>query len=173
MKTKYLVLIAVSGFIIALDQASKIYVHTHFLLEESLTVIPQFFDLTYVRNPGAAFGLFRDAHPLFRKVFFSSLPPLAVIFIIFILRDTKENEKLQITALSLISGGALGNYVDRLRFGYVIDFIDVHFKRIYTWPAFNIADSAIVIGVGILVLCIIFQGLEAHKENTQRKPQKS
>ena len=86
MKQKYLILIAISGFIIALDQACKIYIHTHFFLGESVNVLPNFFDLTYVRNPGAAFGIFSDSAESFRNLFFLAMPPIAVVFIIFMMR---------------------------------------------------------------------------------------
>jgi len=170
IKRKYLLLAAVAGFIIALDQAVKIYVHTHFLLGESLPVFGNFFDITYVRNTGAAFGIFREANESFRTIFFLSMPPIAVIIILMLLRGLAENELAQILALSSIFGGAIGNYIDRLRFGYVIDYLDFHFYDKYAWPAFNVADSAIVTGVGVLLLVMIQQGRE---EAAQKKAQKS
>lgn len=167
IKNKYLILLAISGFVIALDQATKIYVHTHFLLGESITVIPNFFDLTYVRNPGAAWGIFSTASETFRNVFFLSIPVIAILFILYLLRDVKDDDKTQTIALSLVAGGALGNYIDRLQFRFVIDFLDFHYKRIYTYPAFNVADSAIVIGIGILLL-LMFLDKPAQKENPKK-----
>lgn len=165
--TKLIYLLVISGFIISLDQAIKIYIHTQFQLGESVTIIPDFFNLTYVRNYGAAFGFLSQSHPMFREIFFLSMPPIALIIIFSILRGVENNDKIQIIALSLIAGGAIGNYIDRLRFRYVIDFLDLHYKNKYTWPAFNVADSAIVCGVIILLFLMIFEKksqLEANQE---------
>jgi signal peptidase II len=157
MKLKYLLLGSIAGAVITADQATKIYVHTHFALGEILEVIPRFFNLTHVHNPGAAFGFLADSHPVFREIFFLSMPPIALLIILAILRGVAESDRLTITSLSLVFGGAIGNYIDRLRFRYVIDFIDFtlvwdassipHKKFVY--PAFNIADIAIVSGVAI------------------------
>jgi signal peptidase II len=151
MKVKYLLLATVSGAIIALDQLTKIYIHTHFHLGESHAVIPALFDITYVRNFGAAFGFFATLTRNLREPFFVIVPIIAFSVIIFILRTTQDSQKIQILALSFIFGGAIGNYIDRLRFQYVIDFLDVHWKESYHWPAFNVADSAIVCGITILL----------------------
>ncbi len=156
MKFKIVFLIAWSSVLIALDQLTKIYVHTHFQLHESVPVLEPIFNLTYVRNFGAAFGFLAESHPTFRKIFFMIIPPLAVIIILSILKTVSEKDKWQIFALSSIFGGAIGNYIDRLRFGYVIDFLDFHYLQ-FVWPAFNIADSAIVCGVCILMFQMFFE----------------
>lgn len=149
---KYLILLSFAGFIIALDQLTKIYVHTQFQLGESIQIIPGYFDLTYVRNTGAAFGIFRDAQETFRTIFFLSMPPVAVAVILYILHGLPDKERLQVFALSGVFAGAIGNYIDRLRFGYVIDFLDAHWQHKAHWPAFNVADMAIVGGVGLLFI---------------------
>jgi signal peptidase II len=151
MKLKYLLLAAISGAVITLDQVTKFYIHTTYRLHESTAVVPGFFNLTYVRNPGAAFGFLAESAPAFREAFFLSLPPLAVLLIIWFMRSLPDTHKTKIIALSLIFGGALGNYIDRLRFKYVIDFLDFHYQT-WSWPAFNIADSCIVIGVSLMIL---------------------
>ena len=151
MKLKYLILAAIAGAVITIDQATKMYVHTHFGLHESIEVIQGFFNLTYVRNYGAAFGFLADSHQTFREIFFLSMPPVALLVILAILRSVLETDRWQIVSLSLVFGGAIGNYIDRIRFRYVIDFLDFHIQKKYTWPAFNIADSAIVVGVSILL----------------------
>lgn len=151
MKIKYLILAAISGALITIDQLVKMYVHTHFSLGESVTVIENFFNLTYVRNAGAAFGIFGESHPLFREIFFLSMPPIAVLVILTILRGVSDRDRVNIVALSLIFGGAIGNYIDRLRFRYVIDFLDFHIGNSYSWPSFNVADMGIVVGVGTLI----------------------
>jgi signal peptidase II len=154
---RYFFLAALAGAVVTLDQLTKMYVHTQFYLGETLPLLEDFFNFTYVRNTGAAFGIFRDAPESFRDIFFLSMPPLAMLVILSILWNVEDRDHLQIFALSNIFGGAIGNYIDRLRFGYVIDFLDLHYKHIYTWPAFNVADSCIVGGVGILLLIMVRQ----------------
>lgn len=166
MKKKYIWLMAITGFLVALDQITKLYVHTHFNLGESISVIPDFFNLTYVRNFGAAFGFLAESHPTFREIFFLTMPPVALIIILSLLRSVPDKDTIQIVALSSIFGGAIGNYIDRLRFRYVIDFFDFHLKNKYSWPAFNIADVAIVCGVGILLVLML---LENKRNQSEKK----
>jgi signal peptidase II len=151
MKIKYMILAAISGAIITVDQTVKVYIHTHFNLHESIEVIPNLFNLTYVRNPGAAFGFLAESHPMFRELFFLSMPPVALLIILAIMRSVQEVDRWTVVSLSMVFGGAIGNYIDRLRFRYVIDFLDFHIDRRYVWPAFNVADMAIVGGVAILL----------------------
>lgn len=157
MKLKYLILVALSGAIVTLDQATKMYVHTQFHLGESILVIKDYFNITYVRNYGAAFGILTNSAPTFREIFFLSIPPIAMLIILFILRGVPDRDRWQILGLSSVFGGAIGNYIDRVRFRYVIDFLDVHYQNRYSWPAFNVADSAIVCGVGVLLLLMFFE----------------
>jgi signal peptidase II len=152
VESKYLILATVACLIIVLDQLTKLYVHSHFGLGETVPVIQGLFHLTYVRNTGAAFGIFREMPEIFRQLFFLSMPPVAVVVILVMLRSVANDDRWQVTALSLIFGGALGNYIDRLRFGYVIDFLDFHYYQSWSYPAFNVADSAIVTGVCLLLL---------------------
>ena len=152
---KYFTLVSISGAIVTLDQLTKMYIYTYFRLGESVTVIPDFFNITSVRNPGAAFGFLAQTNPLFRETFFLILPPVAMIIILLILNKVANDDTIQIVALSLIFGGAIGNYIDRIRFQQVIDFLDFHFKNYYTWPAFNVADICIVTGIIIFILLII------------------
>lgn len=158
MKRKYLFLMVLTGLLVSLDQLVKLYIHTQFRLGESLTVVPGFFNITYVRNFGAAFGFLADSHPSFREMFFLAMPPVALIIILLILRGVPDKDTKQIVALSSIFGGAIGNYIDRLRFRYVIDFLDFHIGGRWSWPAFNIADSAIVGGVILLLVLMFFEG---------------
>ncbi|RYZ87596.1 MAG: signal peptidase II [Proteobacteria bacterium] len=157
MKKKYLYLSVITGLLVAIDQLIKMYIHTQFHLGESTVVIPNFFNLTYVRNFGAAFGFLAESHPTFREAFFLAMPPVALIIILAILRGVRDDDTKQIVALSCIFGGAIGNYVDRLRFRYVIDFLDFHLNNKYSWPAFNIADSAIVGGVSLLLFMMYME----------------
>ena len=162
---KYLILIAVACLIIVIDQITKLYIHTNFQLGESIPVIKDFFHFTYVRNEGAAFGIFRDANEVFRDIFFLMMPPIAVVIIVFILKGLPDKELIQTLALSGICGGAIGNYIDRVKYKYVIDFLEFKFGS-YSYPSFNVADSAIVCGVGVLIV-IMF--LEDKRERAKLK----
>lgn len=152
MKQKIILLLTITGILVALDQATKIYIQTNFQLGESITIINGFFNFTYVQNPGAAFGFLATSPEFFRETFFYIIPPLAMVLILYFLKTVANNDKIQIVALSFVFGGALGNYIDRLRVRYVIDFLDFHIQHKYSWPAFNIADSAIVCGIIVLFL---------------------
>jgi signal peptidase II len=167
MRIKYLLLLAISGAIITADQAVKMYIHTHFTLHEAITVIPNYFNVTYVRNQGAAFGFLADSHPWFRELFFLSMPPVALIIILAIMRSVQESDRWTIISLSMVFGGAIGNYIDRLRFRYVIDFLDFHISEVYHWPSFNVADMAIVCGVGIL-LFLEFTKQKSRQEDVEQ-----
>lgn len=143
-----------AGMVILLDQATKYYVTSQFRLHESLPVIEGFFSITYIRNPGAAFGFLAGASPLFRGLFFTVVTLIAVGLILFYLLKNRDSSPLPMTPLCLIFAGAVGNLVDRIRFGEVIDFLDVSIGS-YHWPAFNVADSAISIGVAFLIVDMI------------------
>ncbi len=138
--------------IIVGDQWTKLMVLAHFEYGESLVMIPEFFSLTYVRNTGAAFGFLANSNPTFRVPFFLIVPIVAMVVLGFLYRDLPRNSKWRAMALGLVSGGALGNLIDRVRLGYVVDFLDFHYRNQYYFPAFNVADSAICLGVGILLL---------------------
>lgn len=143
--------ILISLLVIALDRASKAAVLAWLAPRGSIPVISGLFDLTYVRNPGGVFGMFKDLDEGIRGALFTVVPLAAIILIAAYARRIPPAHRAALLALSLILGGAVGNLVDRLRFGYVIDFLDF-FWRDHHWPAFNAADSAICIGVGLLML---------------------
>ena len=126
IQKKYFILATISALIVAIDQFTKLYVHTQFELGEFYPVISGFFNITYVRNTGAAFGFLRESHETFRTIFFLSMPPIAMVTILAIFRSVPNTDRIQILALSAIFGGAIGNYLDRLRFGFVVDFLDFH-----------------------------------------------
>lgn len=142
-----------------LDQWTKLWVRNEFLLHESREVIPGFFNLTHLRNPGAAWGLF-GGHNTFLTVL--SIGMLAAIFIFrrSFLSDTWEHR----VALGCMVGGILGNLMDRFRWGYVVDFLDFHIAG-YHWPVFNVADMAISIGVGIYVISSLWLSTHPLNEN--------
>jgi lipoprotein signal peptidase len=121
----------------------------------TVSVIPGHWEWEYTRNPGAAFGLLSDVDSPWRIPFFIGVSLLAVIVIVLMLRGLNRNEQLMIWALSLIAGGAIGNFIDRILYGWVIDFIVWQYDDHYRWPTFNVADAFISVGVGILVLDMI------------------
>lgn len=137
-----------------LDQASKLIIDSSMQLYQSIPVIP-FFNLTYVHNTGAAFSFLSEAGG-WQRWFFAGLALVISVVIAVWLSRLQQHETLLAVALSLILGGAVGNLIDRLVYGYVIDFLDVYYGTRH-WPAFNIADSAITLGV-ILMLIESFFG---------------
>ncbi|MBI1862374.1 MAG: signal peptidase II [Deltaproteobacteria bacterium] len=141
--------------ILSLDQWTKHLIHSKFVWGQSTSLIPNIFSLTYVRNQGAAFGFLHHAPTWFREPFFLIMPLIVMIFILFLFVRVDTDHiywKLWNFGYSLILTGAVGNLIDRSRLGYVIDFLDFHWKEIYHYPAFNVADSAIVVGVGLLLM---------------------
>jgi signal peptidase II len=141
----------ISAGIVLLDQATKLVVDRWMALHESLDVVEGFLRLTYVRNRGAAFGILSDAELPYQAALFSLLSLGALFAIAVYAWRLPVESRLPRVALALIMGGAVGNLIDRMRLGYVIDFVDAHIGP-HHWPAFNVADSAISIGVTLLVL---------------------
>lgn len=143
------VLLLVSG-ILVLDQISKALVIRTLDVYESVPIIESFFHLTLVYNTGAAFGLLAHMPAWFRQPFFLVATGVAVLTLLLFLRRTGGANRPTVIAIATIIGGALGNLIDRLRYGHVIDFLDFHWRG-YHWPAFNVADTCITLGViGIL-----------------------
>ncbi|MDD5722365.1 MAG: signal peptidase II [Syntrophales bacterium] len=137
--------------VVGLDQLSKWYISSGMSLHASYPVIDGFFNITYIRNPGAAFGFLANAAPLFRSGFLIVVSAAAIVMVLFFLARDRSAGGLLVCALSLITGGAVGNLIDRVRFGNVVDFLDVYIGS-YHWPAFNVADSAISIGAVLLAV---------------------
>jgi signal peptidase II len=149
MKAKYIILIIVSAVSLALDQASKIFIDRNMDLLQSIVVVQNFFNITYLRNKGAAFGFL--ANTSYRLPFFILVSIIAIAVILVVFARLRSDQKFTAFALSLIFSGAVGNLIDRIRLGEVIDFIYVHWYEHY-WPAFNVADSAICVGVFLLAI---------------------
>jgi signal peptidase II len=149
---KYKVLLSLTSIIIILDQFTKYLIVERFRLGESFPMIPNFFNLTYVQNKGAAFGILAHADPAFRVPFFVIIPFIALGSIAYVFRKLPASDLKLSVALSMIISGALGNLIDRVRLGYVVDFLDFHWTWNYHFPSFNVADSAICIGVGLVML---------------------
>lgn len=135
-----------AALIFAVDQLTKALVKMHMAPNQSIPVIDNILHLTYVQNTGAAFSLLKG------RVFFFVVVSFAVIAVIvyYLIRLPKEKKLFKFT-LALVLGGAFGNLVDRLRFGYVVDFIDFRI-----WPVFNVADSSVVIGVLLLLYLVMY-----------------
>lgn len=144
------------ALIVTADQLSKMWVMAVFSLYESKVVIPGFFNLTYITNPGAAFGFLAGAHGEWRQLFFVGVALVAVTVLVCSYRHFKGQGMVFALAIGLIMGGALGNLIDRLRFGAVVDFLDFYFNN-HHWPAFNVADSAITVGVALFLLGSLLQ----------------
>ena len=158
MGRKIFKLIIVSGVLILLDQVTKAMVGLYLQPYHSISVIPGFFNLTLIHNPGGAFGFLADADPIIRKIVFLFVSFLAVALIFWYYLKTPESYPLLATAFAMIFGGAIGNLIDRIRTGKVVDFLDFYLGNLH-WPAFNIADSAITIGIGIFILHLLFKKL--------------
>ena len=146
--------LGIAGAIAALDQVAKAIVDRYMELHESHTIVEGLARLTYVQNRGAAFGILSDADLPYQSVLFSIVSILALGAIAVYAWKLPVTSRLPQTALALIMGGAVGNLLDRMRLGYVIDYVDVYWGR-HHWPAFNVADSAISVGVALLVLDIL------------------
>jgi signal peptidase II len=154
LKRKYTRLVLVAGITLMLDQATKELVMQGLSLHENLELIPGFFSLTHIHNAGGAFGLLAGEVTPTRVLFFLAVSGLALGVILYLYARIPPGKPWIEGALAMIFGGALGNMVDRLRFGEVVDFLDFHIGAVH-WPAFNVADSAISVGVGILCLCVL------------------
>ena len=147
-------LFAVGGMIILLDQVSKLLI-LHFLpLFSAMEIIPGFFNLVHVRNTGAAFSILAGVNSVWRQSLFVGLTIVVVGILLFAYGKLRPEDRWTRTAYALITGGALGNLVDRLRLGEVVDFLDCYVGA-YHWPAFNLADSAISVGALMLVISVL------------------
>ena len=151
MKTKYIIFFVTLTAVVLLDQFLKAYIGATMNIHESIPVIEGFFNITHVRNPGAAFGFLSNAAPEFRSLFLITVSMIAIVLILYFISKNTAKEMLLTFSLSLILGGALGNLIDRIRFGEVTDFLDFYISS-YHWPAFNVADSAISLGAIVLVI---------------------
>ena len=150
-----MVYFAVITVAIVLDQLTKAMVVDSLSLYESREIIPGFFNLVYVTNSGAAFSMLADVNSPWRHYFFLTIGSAALVGLTIVYWKLRKANWLYSWALALIAGGAAGNLIDRVRFGSVIDFLDIYIGN-YHWPAFNIADSAICIGAGLFLIINIF-----------------
>lgn len=152
MVKKYWILGTLFPALVILDQATKQLIHSRFRLHESIPVIEGLFNITYVRNTGAAFGMLADANPAFRVPFFIIVPLIALGSIGWMFHKLEARDLRMAFSLTLVLAGAIGNLIDRIIYGFVIDFLSFHHASLGQFPAFNVADSAITVGVGLLMI---------------------
>ena len=155
LKNRYLNLAVIAGLVILLDQVTKALILHYLPLHQNVAVIPGFFDITHIHNPGGAFGFLSGVSSKLRSVIFLFISSLAVGLIFYFYKKTPSSLPWLSAAFALIFGGAIGNLVDRLRFGVVVDFLDLYIGN-WLWPAFNIADSAITVGIIVFIVHLVF-----------------
>lgn len=145
-------LLAIAALVVGLDRASKLWIIAHIQAGQAIVIVPKVFRLTHVLNTGAAFSMFEgSASPNLVRNLLVGFSVVAVVVVLVLIWKMGRGLCLTSVALALILGGAVGNLYDRMRFAYVVDFLEVHIVH-YHWPDFNVADSAIVVGACLLLL---------------------
>jgi signal peptidase II len=157
LSRKTAVLLPVFVVALLIDQLTKRWIVARFGYGEQWVVIPDFFNLTHVRNPGGAFSFLASMSEDIRQAFFLGTGLLAIVLLLAFFRRLEPGEWLSALAIGAVLGGAIGNLTDRVLYGEVIDFLDFRLLGGYVWPTFNMADSWIVVGVGILVVEMFFE----------------
>jgi signal peptidase II len=147
----------IAAAIVALDQLTKAIVKARLPLHESVSVIPGFFDLTHVRNTGAAFGMLDNTHFAYKPALMVIVALVALGAVASYALTLPATQRIARYGLALILGGAVGNLIDRAVMGYVVDFVDVYWRGVHFW-AFNVADSAITVGVALMLLDVLGVG---------------
>lgn len=156
MGRKYIYFGLISGLVILLDQIAKMLVLAHIQLYQKITVIPGFFNLTHLMNPGGAFGFLANSNSTVKNIIFIGASFAALVLILYFYHQTPKKYPYLGASLAMIFGGAIGNLIDRFRFGEVVDFLDVYVGHMH-WPAFNVADSGVSVGVAIFIIHILFR----------------
>lgn len=154
--------------IVLSDQLTKGAIQQNFFLGESMPVIEGLFNLTYVRNTGAAFGMGRGAPEFIRVTFFLIIPVIACFWMVYLIWVERHRNAILCTAYSLIFAGAVGNLIDRFTLKYVVDFLDFHIKD-HHFPSFNIADSAISIAAGLLIVDYFIQRKKLKEQELEQE----
>ena len=144
MNKKYAFVFSVALIIVLLDQLTKLLIRNNFQLNQSIPIIENIFHFTYLTNTGSAFGMFKDLN-----LFFILFSIAVAIGILYFMKGIKQNEKMMQLAFGLLFGGTIGNLIDRIALGSVVDFLDFRI-----WPVFNIADSAVTVSVIILIILL-------------------
>jgi signal peptidase II len=153
---KYVRFVSVSVLVVIADQLSKYWVMVKIQPRVSIDIIPGFFSLTHVRNPGGAFGFLAQNSAPWRHWLFLGAAVVALVMILYFHHQTPRSHPYLALGLSLIFGGAIGNLIDRVRFGEVVDFLDFYILN-HHWPTFNVADSGVTVGVIIFLAHIVFK----------------
>ena len=156
MSNKYIRLTVVAGIIILLDQVTKLIVLDKMPLFQSIPVISGFFNLTHIHNPGGAFGFLATQTSGIQRLVFLFVSSLAIGLVLYFYIKTPREQMWLSTGFALVFGGAVGNMIDRIRLGKVVDFLDFYIGNLH-WPAFNVADSAVSIGLLIFLFHILFK----------------
>ena len=156
MRNKYIRLVVISGIIVIIDQLTKIFIVKYVPLHDTVPVVSGLFNIIHIKNPGGAFGLLANLTPGMRTFIFLFISSLAVGLILYFYLKTPVSQTWLAAGFALIFGGAIGNLIDRIRFGVVTDFLDFYISK-YHWPAFNVADSAITVGIGIFIFHLLFK----------------
>ena len=156
MAAKTRLFLSVFAICLVLAQLTKIWIVSEFHYADRWVLIPEILDFTHVRNPGGAFSFLADTPVFFRMSFFLGATIFAIGLLLVFFRRLPSDALLSAFALGAILGGAVGNMIDRIVYGEVIDFIDVYLWNDYIWPTFNLADSFIVVGVVILIFETFF-----------------
>ena len=149
-------LLVIAGLILLADQVSKMMIVDAMPLFHSIEVIPGFFSLTHVKNPGGAFGFLAASGSNIRVFVFIFVSMAAVFFLLYVYMKTPRKYKALSLGFASVFGGALGNMTDRIRLGEVTDFFDVYAGRLH-WPAFNVADAAICVGMSVVLFYFLFK----------------
>jgi len=170
LSNRYLALFLASNILIILDQYTKLLVSTHIPQNHFKMVIDGFLAITHIRNPGVAFGLFAEGPSQLKTVLFVGFSIVAIIAILIFFHQTPPERKMVQVGLILIFSGAIGNLIDRILYQEVIDFLDF-FVGSYHWPAFNIADSCITVGVILMLVDLIRFGEVPHVKSSSDTPE--
>lgn len=157
MNTVAAIIIIIS---IVSDQLTKFWAMDVLKNGDSIKIIGNFLRFTYAENKGAAFSILQN-----QRTFFLVITLVMLVFLGYIYFKTKNITKLSKLSIAMIAGGALGNFIDRFRLGYVVDFIDVRFGEFYNFPVFNIADSFVVCGTILMIILILFNKFETIDSN--------
>jgi signal peptidase II len=150
VKKKYWVLLIICVWIVFVDQWTKDAVQQRLALHQSVEVIHGFFNLTHVRNTGGAFGILGGEKRAMGSIFFVVVSLIAIGTLLFLFIKLKDDEEILSLSFSLVMSGAIGNLIDRLLYGEVVDFLEFYLSSFH-WPAFNIADASVCLGVGLMV----------------------
>ena len=155
-KNHYIKLVGIAGSVVLVDQVVKWIITGMIPLHQSIAVIPGFFNITHIQNAGGAFGFLADQDTGLRIVIFVIFSSLAAGLIFYFYKKTVDTLPFLSSGFALIFGGAIGNLIDRVRFGRVTDFLDVYVGDLH-WPVFNVADSAVSIGIVIFLFYVLFK----------------